>query len=233
MVWIHDVVERDSVFMNPMRPEKFLGLASQLGLGPGDRVLEIGAGRCGPALLLAREFGCSVTAVEPHEPFLEVGRDRVAAAGLTDRFEFVHTSGRGFAIEPSRYAAVFCLGATFAYDGLVGTLETLSAAVRPGGHVVAGEPYRISDEPVHGMHPWSLPEIFERFEERDLPVVWFVRSSIDEWDEYTSVHLRDLLEWEISHPDDADEVRGWRREQLDSLGQPYVGWAVVAGRNVT
>jgi len=230
MVWIHDVVERDAVFMNPMKPEKFLGLARQLGLSERSHVLEIGAGRGGPAMFLAAEFGCAVTAVEPHEPFLVDARARVATAGLSDRVSFVHANGRSFEIESERFDAAFCLGATFAYDGLEGTLDALAPGVRPGGYVVAGEPYRKSDEPVHPMHPWSFPEIIERFEERSLPVVWFVRSSVDEWDGYTSVHLRDLLTWADEHPDDADAVRTWRREQLDTLSEPYMGWAVVAGR---
>jgi cyclopropane fatty-acyl-phospholipid synthase-like methyltransferase len=232
MPWIHDVVERHSVFMNPMRPEKFLGLARQLGLDPDDRVLEVGAGRCGPASFLAQEFGCRVTAVEPHEPFLEDGRTRVRAAGLTDLVEFVHSDGRSFEIEPARYAAAFCLGATFAYDGLDGTLDALAPGVRPGGHVVAGEPYHHSrdDEIDYAMHPWLFHEIFERFEMFGLPVAGFVRSSTDEWDEYTSVHLRDLLDWKQEHPDDAEEIDGWRAEQLADVAKGYIGWAIVAGR---
>lgn len=232
MPWIHDVVERFSDFMNPMSPEKFLGLARELQLGPDDRVLEIGAGRCGPALLLAREFGCSVTAVEPHEPFLTDGRARVSAAGMIDHFDFVESNGKSFPIEPSRYAAAFCLGATFAYDGLAGTLDALRPAVRPGGYVVAGEPYRHAsdDPPVHAMHPWTLTEIFERFDERGLPVFWFVRSSTDEWDEYSSVQLRDLLTWVDEHPEAAAEVQGWREAQFADLAKPHIGWAVVAGR---
>ncbi len=226
MVWIHDVVERHSVFMNPMKPEKFLGLARRLGLCSASHVLEIGAGRGGPAMFLASEFGCVVTAVEPHEPFIADGRSRVEGAGLSDLVSFVHSDARSFEVALETYDAAFCLGATFAYDGLVGTLDALAPGVRSGGYVVAGEPYDIG----HGMHPWSLPEIFERFEERLLPVAWFVRSSVDEWDEYTSVHLHDLLTWSIEHPEDGEDVDRRRREQVDALREPYIGWAVVAGR---
>ncbi len=234
MVWIHDIIEVDSVFMNPMRPEKLLRLLKQLRLGSQSRVLEVGAGRCGPAIMLAHEFGCTVTAVEPHQPFIDDGRERARSAGMADRITFVESDGRSFEIEPGRYDAALCLGATFAYDGLEGTLDALAPGVRPGGHVVTGEPYRHSaaETPHYAMHPWTLGEICERFAERDLPVAWLARSSVDEWDEYTSVHTKDLLDWLEQNPDspDADEVRDWHRSQVAGFDEGYMGWAVVAGR---
>lgn len=234
MVWIHAITEVDSVVMNPMAPDKFLRLARQLELEPGSRVLDVGAGRCGAALLLVREFGCSVTAVEPFGDFLDEGRRRVEAAGLTHRFEFVQKTGADFHIEPESYDAAICLGATWAWDGLGGTLDALKAGVREEGHVLAGEPYkhRSEDETEHELHPWTLPEVIERFEERGLAVMWMVRSSVHEWDEYTSVHARDLLDWLAANPGhpDSEEVRGWRRDQVRRLGGPYIGWAIIAGR---
>lgn len=237
MVWIHAITEVDSLVMNPMSPERFLGLARRLDLEPSSRVLDVGAGRCGPAFLLAREFGCSVTAVEPYGEFLDDGRGRVEAAGLTDRFEFVQQAGEDFQIEPGSYDAALCLGATWAWGGLPGTLDALKAGVREGGHVLVGEPYKHSheDETEHELHPWTLPEVIERFEERGLAVMWMVRSSVHEWDEYTSVHARDLLDWLAANPDhpEAEEVRGWRRDQVRRLGGPYIGWAIIASRKTT
>lgn len=94
MVWIHAITEVDSVVMNPISTEKFLSLARQLRIRSDSRVLDIGAGRCGPALLLARDFGCRVTAVEPFADFLDEGRIRVESAGLTHLFQFVEKKGR-------------------------------------------------------------------------------------------------------------------------------------------
>lgn len=127
-----------------------------------------------------------------------------------------------------------CLGATWAWNGLGGTLDALGKGVRTEGHVLAGEPYRHSpdDSVEHETHPWTLPEVIELFEERGLAVTWLIRSSIDDWDEYTSVHARDLLDWLAANPDhpDFEQVAGWRRSQALSLGKPYLGWAIVAGR---
>lgn len=42
-----------------------------------------------------------------------------------------------------------CLGASFVFGGLAGTLDALEPAVHPGGHAVVGEPY---------WRRWPLPE---------------------------------------------------------------------------
>jgi cyclopropane fatty-acyl-phospholipid synthase-like methyltransferase len=234
MVWIHALIEVESDVMNPMRPEKLLTIGRHIRLAPGQRILDVGAGRCGPAVFLAREFGCHVTAVEPHEPFLDEARARVSDAGVSDLFEFVAAAGADFTIEPERYDAAMCLGATWAWNGLDGTLQALAAGVRPEGHVLAGEPYKHDPDDVahYEVHPWTLAEILERFEAAGLAVTWLARSSVDEWDEYVSVHARDLLEWLAANPGhpDAEEVKGWRREQARGLAEGYMGWAVVAGR---
>ena len=39
------------------------------------------------------------------------------------------------------YDAALCLGASFVYGSLADTVEALAPAVRPGGHVVVGEPF--------------------------------------------------------------------------------------------
>jgi cyclopropane fatty-acyl-phospholipid synthase-like methyltransferase len=235
MLWIHAVTEgRGTVLMNPTSWDKMRSLARFIDLGAGHHVLDIGAGRCGPALLFAEEFGCRVTAVEPYGDFLDEARERVGEAGLTDRFEFVQTSGADFAIEPGRYDVAMCLGATWAWGGLEGTLDALAAAVRPDGHVVAGEPFRhAASDPIEDhAHNFLLPEVVECFEQRGLAVTTLIRSSTDDWDDYTSVRAKNLLDWLAGNPghDELDTVKQWRRDETRRLAQPYIGWAMVAGR---
>jgi len=123
MPWIHAINESAAAefaedVLNPMHPDKFRTLGVRLRLQSGQRVLDVGAGRCGPARILAREFGCHITAVEPHDVFLNDARERVAAAGLGDRFEFVQSTGADFVIEPESYDAAMCIGASWAWGGL-------------------------------------------------------------------------------------------------------------------
>lgn len=66
---------------------KLDGILDRLGAGPGDRILEIGCGWGSFALRAAERRGCRVTGLTLSERQQELARERVAAAGLSDRIE--------------------------------------------------------------------------------------------------------------------------------------------------
>ena len=84
-------------------------------------------GKAGPATLLASAFGCSIVGVERSPEFAAAARDRVAAAGLAERVEIVEGDAAAFSIDPGSFDAALCLGASFVWDGLDGTLAALDA----------------------------------------------------------------------------------------------------------
>src|SRR5919204_6032738 len=141
MPWYYAVAERDHHIQNPTSPEKIRLLGEQLRLGPETDVLDVACGMCGPALILARDFGCRITGVERANEFASVARERVAAAGLAHRIEIVERDVADVELEPARYDVAMCLGASFVWGDLPGTLAALVPATRAGGHVVVGEPY--------------------------------------------------------------------------------------------
>lgn len=62
-------------------------ICEKLDLGPGDHVLEIGCGWGGFAIQAATEFGCRVTGLTLSPSQAGLARERVEAAGLSDRVE--------------------------------------------------------------------------------------------------------------------------------------------------
>jgi cyclopropane-fatty-acyl-phospholipid synthase len=62
-------------------------LADSLGLRPGHRLLEIGCGWGGFALMAARDYGCRVVAITLSRAQRDYAEDQVRAAGLSDRVE--------------------------------------------------------------------------------------------------------------------------------------------------
>jgi cyclopropane fatty-acyl-phospholipid synthase-like methyltransferase len=232
MPWIHAINESAAAefsedILNPVRPDKIRTLGKRIRLRPGQRVLDIGAGRCGPARILAREFGVHVTAVEPYEPFLSDARARVDAAGLSARFEFVQSSGADFVIEPERYDAAMCIGASWAFGGHEGTLRALAPGVKRAGHVVTGEGYSVTgDSSFEGQ---TLQWVLDAFEDAGLAVVSLIRPSDDDYDTYYSVQATSLLDWLEATGEDA-EVDGWRREAVNRFAGVNFGWALIAGR---
>jgi hypothetical protein len=239
--WWHAVVEAKHELMNPTSPEKIRLLGERLGLGPESHVLDIASGHCGPAILLADTYGCRLTCVERAPEFVAAARERVAAAGLADRIEIVESDAESF--ELGRYDAALCIGATFAYGGLVPTLERL----RPAAPLLAvGEPYwrmwPLPPDPFAGEHErtaeseWlPLLETVERIESTGVRVVSLIASSQEDWDRYESLHWQTLDEWLAANPGhpQADEFRergAMHRRRYLGWERAAMGWAIFVCR---
>lgn len=239
MIWIHAINEtaaselNESV-MNPMSAERIRLLGQRLRLQPNQHLLDVGAGRCGPALIFARDFGCRITAVEPYGIFLDDARHRVTAAGLSDRFRFIQKKAEDFETQPDEFDVAMCLGATWAWGDLRGTLGALAKATRPEGYVAAGEPYVMdaAQKAAASVHNLTFQEILEEFESAGLSVITAIRSTDSDWDTYHSIQARSLLDWIESNPasDEIETVRKWRMEAVLRFAEERMGWAIVAGR---
>ncbi len=241
MPWWYAVSEDKHEIQNPTSAEKIRLLGETLALGPESHVLDMASGRGGPAILLAREFGCRITCVERAREFLTVAEERAHSTGVNRLIELVHSDGRRFPLPPDGYDAAVCLGASFIWDGLPGTLAALRPTVRPGGFVAIGEPYwrkwplPEGFEPDEGEDFVELAETAERFEAAGLEIVTLITSSEDDWDRYESLHWLAVEDWLQNHPNDPDASTF--RERSDHFRRRYLrwernllGWAIFVGR---
>jgi SAM-dependent methyltransferase len=233
------VAERDHELQNPTSEEKLRQLGERLRLGPGSRVLDIASGRGGPALVLAREFRCRVEGIEIAPEFHAAAVGRAAAGGLEELVSFRLGNAAEAELPAEEYDVAMCLGASFVWGSLAGTLDALEPAVRQGGHVVVGEPFwRRWPLPADYHDPYepltSLEGTVEIFESGELAVVSVIASSEDDWDRYETLHWRAVEEWLAENPDDSDaaDIRSrherYKRSYLRH-GRDYLGWAIFVG----
>jgi SAM-dependent methyltransferase len=242
MTWWYAVVEARHELQNPTSPDKIRELGERLDLRPDSHVLDIASGKGGPALLLAKTFGCRLTCVERAPEFVATARERTAAAGLEHRIEIVEADAAGY--ELGQYDAALCLGASFAYGGLVPTLERLRSAAPL---VAVGEPYwrewplpaepdPDEEERVDEQEWLPLPGTIERAESAGVRVVSLISSSQDDWDRYESLHWLALDEWLAANPDhpQADEFRARgvaQRARYLAWERTVLGWAILVCRS--
>ncbi len=232
------VAEREHELQNPISEEKLLLLGARLALGPETRVLDVASGRGGPAVLLAREYGCTIRGIEIAPEFHAVAVERAEAAGVSDlvTFELGEASETDLG---GGHDVAMCLGASFVWGSLAGTLDALEPVVRPGGHVVVGEPfwrklplpadYDDRDGPFT-----TLEGTVSIFESGELRVVSVIASSEDDFDRYETLHWQAVETWlaENGSDPDAADIRSrhdrYKRTYL-RFGRDYLGWAVLVG----
>jgi SAM-dependent methyltransferase len=233
------VGEREHELQNPTTREKLLLLGERLRLGPETRVLDVASGRGGPAVLLASAFGCHVRGIEIAPEFHAAAVQRAEAAGVADRVSFALGDAREAALQPESCDVALCLGASFVWGGLAGALDVLEPVVRPGGHVVVGEPYwRTLPLPADYEDrgdPWTTLEgTVAIFESGPLRVISVIAASEDDWDRYETLRWRGVEEWLAASPGHAEEAEvrrlhaRFKRIYLRH-GREHVGWAILAG----
>jgi precorrin-6B methylase 2 len=244
MPWYFAVVESQHDIQNPTSADKIRLLGERLGLTSASTVLDVASGRAGPAIELASAFQCHVTCVERSEDFHTVAQRRVEEARLTHLIELSLMDAQDFPFDQQRFDVAMCLGASFIWEGLPGTLQTLGGSVARGGSIVVGEPYwrtlpvpaRDDIDPAWTVEYVDLSGTAERFRAAGLEVVTLIDSSVDDWDRYESLHWLAGTEWLREHPSDPDAVEV--RHRLDRDRDAYLrwqrellGWAMFVGRS--
>ena len=212
----YSVVEAGHEIQNPVSANTIRGLGQMLELGPGSRVLDVACGTCGPALVLARQYGCKLTCVDKTPAFLAIARRRIATAGLERQIELVEANAASLeVVEPHFWDAALCLGASFVFGGLVKTLERLSEAAQL---VAVGEPYL------------ELTDTVERAETAGVTVKVAFLSTEQEWENYEALRMLALKRWLTTRPEHAFSYLRREREAQQRRRDEGRGWAILLCR---
>ena len=113
-------------------------------LPPDPRVLDLGCGAGASTLVLARETGGHVTAVDMHQPFLDRLESRAKAAGLA--IETRCQSMDALDLPPGNYDLVWSEGAIYLI-GFEHGLQLWRPLLRPGGYLCLTEITWLTDDP--------------------------------------------------------------------------------------
>lgn len=217
------VIERDHTIQNPLSVEGLDRVAGYLGVGDGQRVLDVGCGKAWMLVTWASRWSISGTGLDINPDFLAAAERHAAAAGVRDRLEFVSGDAHGFRAAPGAYDVVTCIGASFALGGFEPAVAWMAAAVRPGGTVAIGE-----------VHTDNLAELLDTFAQAGLEPTGLVPATLQDWDHYESQHWRAAWSWANAHPDHPD--RDWLLREVRRNRDLYLRaergrlhWSVIVG----
>jgi SAM-dependent methyltransferase len=117
-----------------------LRLATLVGAGPGQRVLDVGGGLGGPARTLAVEFGCRVTVVDLTESFVRAARVLTARLGLDDRVSHHVGDALDLRVDAGAFDVVWTQNSGMNIADKVRLYEGFHRVLRPGGRLALQEP---------------------------------------------------------------------------------------------
>lgn len=227
------------LFCNPLSEAKVDELIALLALSDEARVLDIACGKAEFLVRTARRWKCSAVGVDISPHFVADARAKVEAAGLEPAIEIVEANGSEYSGKPSSFDAAVCLGASWIWGGLEGTLRALTSWAKPGGMVVVGEPFWRSAPSLDHLEAAGLTEssFSTHFGNAQaglglgLGLLHTIVSSEDDWDRYESYQWYAAERYSRGNPGDPDvleliaKVRKARDRYLQ-WGRKEIGWAV-------
>ncbi len=116
------------------------------GLSPQPRVLDVGCGPGRQTLLLARETGGHVTAVDTHQPFLDALLERARHQGLASSITALNRSMMELDFGPERFELIWSEGAVYIM-GFENALRSWRRFLKPGGALGVTECVWLTEQP--------------------------------------------------------------------------------------
>jgi len=121
---------------------RFLGW---LELTPASKLLDIGCGSGGPALFIARRYGCGVVGVDVNEKGVKVANEQAQAYDLTSLAQFKHVDGsKSLPLEKEIFDAIVCIDAINHLPNRLGVLSEWRRILKPEGRLLFTNPITVT-----------------------------------------------------------------------------------------
>lgn len=132
MAYSCGIFERPDATMREASIAKFDAACRKLQLTANDHLLEIGTGWGGLAIYAASKYGCRVTTTTISRAQHDLARERIAAAGLSDRIELLLSDYRDLAGQYDKLVSIEMVEAV-GHQFLETYLAKCSALLKPNG----------------------------------------------------------------------------------------------------
>lgn len=110
-----------------------------IGIGAGERLLDVASGSGASAILAAREFGCLVAGVDYGAEAVRGAQRAADAAGLCDRVGFIVGDGEALPFADGEFDAVLCECSLSSFPDKPRALAEIRRVLRPGGRLALSD----------------------------------------------------------------------------------------------
>ncbi len=244
-IWKYfDVTHKYHLVCNPMSTAKLDELIELLKLEPASSVLDIACGLAEMLTKLAERYGASGVGVDISPYAVVDAKQKLLGRAPDAGIEILNMDGADY--KPERlFDLAMCIGASWVFQGHRGTLRALTSMTKPGGLVLVGEPFWITEPD----EAYLAAELEERDafgthhenvlvgEDEGLVPLYTMVSNHDDWDRYEGLQWYAAEKYARDNPDDHDvaeilaRVADGRKRYL-RWHRDRLGWALYLFRKV-
>ncbi len=228
---------------NPMSSAKLDELIGLLKLNPGSTLLDIACGKGEIMAKIAERYDVSGVGIDLSPYFAAYTERKLKERVPGVKLNILQMDGADYKAD-QLFDLGMCIGASWVFQGHRGTLRALKAMTKPGGLILAGEPFWMKEPDeaylaAEGFKRDSWGTHFENVrtgEEEGLVPLYTLVSNPDDWDRYETLQWYAVEKYAEANPEDKD-----RKEVLDRIanqrttylrwGRDTVGWAIYLFRN--
>jgi cyclopropane fatty-acyl-phospholipid synthase-like methyltransferase len=152
--------------------EEYEHFCEWLNIDSSKSVLETASGSGGPALHIAKKYGCAVTGIDINEEGIKTANQNADANGVSNaEFQLVDVSGR-LPFEDASFDATICIDAANHFPDRLHVLREWSRLLRSGGRLLFTDPVvitgavtfqELADRSSIGVFVFMPPETTEQF----------------------------------------------------------------------
>lgn len=243
-IWkYYGVTHRDHLVLNPMSEAKTDEFVALLPLKSDARVLDIACGKAEQLLKIVEKYDATGVGIDISPYEIKEANRRAAYRGFQDKVELIEEDGAKYAAEHGSFDLAMCLGATWIWNGYMGTIEALKRFTKSGGLIAIGEPFKLK-EPDSGYieaNPDFAPSLVTHAENveiakrAELTLLYSIVSDLNDWDRYEGLRLRAAELYSEENPNDPDvpEILKKQRAEYETYlryGRDTVNWAIYLFR---
>ena len=213
-IWkYYDITHKKHVVLNPMSIDKLDGLFSLLNLKSGSQVLDIACGKGEFLIRLVELFNISGTGVDISPYFLKDCKEKKNERVPSSDIKFLEMDGAKYRPKINElFDLTMCIGASFIYNGFIGTINELKKMTKPSGMIILGEPYWLKepDEEYLKMSEIKKEDYNSHYgnidigEKEGLKCIYTLVSNHDDWDHYETLQWWSAYDYITVNPDDPD-----------------------------